>query len=69
MPVEKKNGRGGPRVGSGRPRKPVSEKQRHSVAASLTDAEYRKLREAAGREPLGAYVRRLVLRHLARRRR
>jgi hypothetical protein len=68
MSVEKKNGRGGPRMGSGRPRKPVSEKQRHSVAASLTDAEYRELTKAAGREPLGAYVRRLILRHLARRR-
>ena len=55
-------------MGSGRPLKPASEKQRHSVAASLTDAEYRKLTEAAGREPLGAYVRRLILRHLARRR-
>jgi hypothetical protein len=69
MPVKKKNGRGGPRMGSGRPLKPTSEKQRHSVAASLTDAEYRELMKAAGREPLGAYVRRLILRHLARRRR
>ena len=67
MPAKKKNGRGGPRVGSGRPRKLASEKQKHSVAASLTDAEYRELGEAAGREPLGAYLRRLVLRHLARR--
>jgi len=67
MPVKKKNGRGGPRVGAGRPRKPASEKQRHYVAASLTEAEYRELGEAAGRDPLGAYVRRLILRHLARR--
>jgi hypothetical protein len=69
MPANKKNGRGGPRMGSGRPRKPASEKQRHSVAASLTNAEYRELGEAAGREPLGTYLRRLILRHLARRRR
>ena len=56
-------------MGAGRKPKPVSEKQRHSVAASLTDAEYRELAKAAGREPLGAYVHRLILRHLARRRR
>ena len=68
MPVKKNNGRGGPRMGSGRPRKPASAKQRHYVAASLTDAEYRELGEAAAREPLGAYVRRLILRHLVRRR-
>ena len=67
MPGKKKDGRGGPRVGSGRPRKPASEKQRHSVAVSLTNAEYRKLGDASGHEPLGVYVRRLVLRHLARR--
>jgi hypothetical protein len=63
----KKNGRGGPRVGSGRPKKVTGEKQRHAVSAKLTDAEHRKLSEAAGREPLGTYVRRLILRHLARR--
>ena len=68
MPAKKKNGRGGPRMGSGRPRKPATEKQRHSVAASLTDTEYRELGEAAGQEPLGTYLRRLILRHLARRR-
>lgn len=68
MPTKKRNGRGGPRVGAGRPRKEASEKQERTVSASFTEIEYRELENAAGREPLGTYVRRLILRHLARRR-
>lgn len=55
------------RLGAGRPPKPASKRQRHSVTAKLTDAEFRALTEAAGGELLGVFLRRLVLRSLARR--
>jgi len=55
-------------VGAGRPPKPEAERQRHSVTAKLTDAELAQLEEAAEGEPLGAFLRRLVLRYLKRRR-
>ena len=67
MPARKRDGRGGPRVGAGRKPKPVHEKQDRSVTVNLTGREYRELQDAAAREPLGPYVRRLLLRHLARR--
>lgn len=68
MPERKGKGRGGPRVGAGRKPKPAHEKKRHAVTVNLTEAEHSELRSAAAREPLGAYARRLILRHLARRR-
>jgi len=68
MPTRKVNGRGGARVGAGRKRKPVSEKQSELVGVKLTPGEARALRDAAGDLTLSAYVRRLILRHLARRR-
>jgi hypothetical protein len=63
-----KGGWGGARPGSGRKPKPARERQRHPVTAKLTDDELRELREAAGDEPLGRILRRIVLRFLARRR-
>ena len=68
MPGKKRDGRGGPRVGSGRPRKKASTKQRHGIGLTVTGAEFRQLEDLADGEPLGTYVRRLVLRHLARKR-
>jgi hypothetical protein len=35
---------------------------------SFTDGEYEELERVAAEEPLGSYIRRLALRHLARRR-
>ncbi len=69
MMAKRKKGRGGRRAGAGRKPKPKGEKQANAVASSFTDSEYAKLRDAAGEEPPGTYIRRLVLRHLARRRR
>ena len=56
------------RPGAGRKPKPRAEKQSRSVTLALTEAEHAALRKAARDEPLGTYVRELVLRHLARRR-
>lgn len=56
------------RPGAGRPPKPEAERQRNSVTARLTDDEYEALGEAVKGEPLGVFLRRLVLRFLARRR-
>jgi hypothetical protein len=68
MPVKKRKGRGGARVGAGRKPKPVSEKQSEVVSVKLTRDERKELEGAAGDTTLSAYVRRLILRHLARRR-
>ena len=68
MPAKKQKGRGGPRVGSGRPRKPASEKQSEVISVKLTCDERKKLEAAAGDTTLSGYLRRLILRHLARRR-
>lgn len=56
------------RPGAGRKPKPEAERQHRSVTAKLTDAEYEQLAEAAGGRPLGAVLRELVIRYLARRR-
>ena len=68
MPTKKRNGRGGARVGAGRKPKPVSEKQSEVISVKLTRHERGELEDAAGHTTLSAYVRRLILRHLARRR-
>ena len=65
---KKRNGRGGARVGSGRKPKPASEKQSEVVSVKLTLGEREALEDAAGELTLSAYVRRLIVRHLARRR-
>jgi hypothetical protein len=56
------------RPGAGRKPKPEHERQRRSVTAKLTDAEYEQLADAAEGKPLGLVLRELVLRYLARRR-
>ena len=67
MSRETKKHWGGPRVGSGRKPKPQGEKQRNRIMASFTDAEYEAILDAAGDEPIGTIIRRIVLRYLARR--
>ncbi len=63
-----KRGRGGVRPGSGRKPLPLAEKQRNRVMLNLTDSEYAELMKAAGNEPISTCARRIVVRHLARRR-
>jgi hypothetical protein len=48
--------------------KPKAQKQARRMMLYLTEAEHRELQRAAGNEPLATYVRRLLVRHLARRR-
>ena len=55
-------------MGAGRKPKPVSEKQSEVISVKLTRGERQKLEDAAGDATLSSYVRRLILRHLARRR-
>ena len=54
-------------MGAGRKPKARAEKQSESVTATLTPAEMQQLKAKAGREPLGSWVRRLILRSLRRR--
>lgn len=56
-------------MGAGRKPKPAGEKQRKAVTIYLTDAEHQDLEEVAGEESLAGFVRRVLLRSLARRRR
>ena len=56
------------RPGAGRKPLPPKERLRNRVMFTLTDDELHDLEESAGDEPLSAYLRRLVRRHLARRR-
>jgi len=58
-----------PRGPGGRPPLPPGQKQSERVFVNLTPSEREALERAAGEEPLAAYLRRLVLRHLARSRR
>ena len=51
----------------GRPPRPKDVKQGERIMVTFTESERRDLEGAADGEPLGTYVRRLVLRHLARR--
>ena len=55
-------------MGAGRKPKSVSEKQSEVISVKLTRDERKKLEDAAGEITLSAYVRRLIIRHLARRR-
>ena len=52
----------------GRPPKQPEERQRHTLAVRLTDHEYEELEEAAEGSPLGAFIRKVLRRYLARRR-
>jgi len=67
MSAKKRNGRGGARMGAGRKPKPAAEKQSEVISVKLTRDERKELEGAAGDLTLSAYVRRLILRHLARR--
>lgn len=55
-----------PRGPGGRPPLPPEKKLGERVFVNLTMAEREALEQAAGQEPLATYLRRLVLRHLAR---
>lgn len=62
--------RGGPREGAGRPPLPEDEQRRQVLRVRLTDAELEALEAAAADagEALSAYARRVLVRHLNRRR-
>ena len=62
-----KQGRGGVRSGAGRKPLPASERLRNRVMFTLADDELEALEEARGDEPLSTFLRRLVVRYLARR--
>ncbi len=67
MASKTKSQHGGPRAGSGRPPLPLGKRRRHRLVVNLTDSEFRALRDLAGEMPLATYLRRLVVRHVARR--
>jgi hypothetical protein len=68
MTTQRKNGRGGRRVGAGR--KPIApeERRRNRVVIHLTDAELDRLHRSVKSESVSEFVRRIVFRYLARRR-
>lgn len=68
MPRETKRRWGGPRPGSGRKPLPSSEKLDQRVTVNLTSREHAELLEAAGEESPSSFLRRLLNRYLARRR-
>ena len=53
-------------IGGRKPKRP-SEKQSKRAMVTFTPGEWRDLKKAAGDDPLGTFMRRVVLRHLARR--
>lgn len=69
MAAGKRTGRGGPRPGSGR--KPIDPTERKSVRVlvRLREAEAEELERLAGDEGLSTYIRRVLQRHLDRKRR
>lgn len=54
------------RRGAGRSPLPPEEKQSERVMVTLTPPERARLERAAGEGPLGTYIRRVLIRHLAR---
>ena len=52
----------------GRKPKRASEKQSHRAMVAFTPGEYREVKKTAADEPVGTFIRRIVLRYLARRR-
>ena len=66
--IKKKNGRGGARMGSGPKPKPLAQRRRNRVVLNLTDQELRQLKAAVGSEQVGSFIRRIIFRYLARRR-
>ncbi len=67
--MEEKSKKGGARRGAGRKPLPTGLAKRHRVVVKLTDGEHSDLLEAAKGEPLATYVARVLVRHLARRKR
>jgi len=64
-----RSGRGGPRVGAGRPAGPIEELRRNRIAFMVTDTELAKLERLADerRLPLGTVAYEIVERALRRR--
>jgi len=56
------------RPGAGRKPLPIEKRLRNRIMFSVSDEELRALEEACGDEPLSVYLRRMVRRSLARRR-
>ena len=52
----------------GRKPKRASEKQSRRAMVTFTPGEYREVKKAAEDEPVGTFIRRIVLKYLARRR-
>jgi hypothetical protein len=61
-------GRGGARPGSGPKPRPPAELRRNRVVLLLTDAELREVQKAAGRQSPSAWIRGVIARAVARRR-
>jgi hypothetical protein len=55
------------RPGAGRKPKPTKERLRNRVMFTLADDEFEALDRARREEPMSSFMRRLVLRYLARR--
>ena len=51
----------------GRKPKRAADKQSERAMVTFTPGEWRDLKKAAGDDPVGTFMRRIVLRHLARR--
>lgn len=66
--VANRQGRGGPRPGSGAKPIPADRRRSRLVSTRLTPNEYEALRRASGDTGLSDYLRELIVRHLARRR-
>lgn len=67
--ASRKPGPGGARPGAGRKPKPAHERRRNRLVLYLTDAELEELEGAIGDEQYNEYVRDVLFRHLAHRRR
>lgn len=68
MSARKAKGRGGWRPGAGAKPIPAHKRRSEQIAVRLTKRELRELEKAAGDEPVSAFVRKLILRELERRR-
>ena len=66
--VQKRNGRGGARRGAGAKPKVLADRRRNRVVLNLTDSELREVRGAAEGRQLSAFIREVLFRSLARRR-
>ena len=67
MAARKKNGRGGARPGSGPKPKTARKLKRNRLMLNLTDEEMIALRRVAGRQRPAAFVRDVLVKYLARR--